>query len=298
VPPRYPPIRISDIGTPVLIGNQFTFSEGPVWDPTKGVLFFSDITANRIYRLTLPSTFDVFHAPSNQTDGLALDVQGNLIAAEFGTRSVARLVGAGESTLANQYMAKKLNTPDDLISRSDGIVYFTDPGFGLGAGGATYGLPTNTVSELGFDGVYRLLPDGTLYLEDQSSGQAPNGVELSPDERTLYVSYTRTGQIVSFDVATDGSLSNKVPFSQPLTGADSMCVDAAGNVYVAGSSSGNGIGIYQGNGTWIGGIPRPSAQVPTNCAFGGVDQKTLFITARKEIYRIDNMPIPGMPGRP
>lgn len=297
-PVTYPPLTFSDIGKPVQISGQFLFTEGPVWDPAKQVLFFTDINANIIYRYKPPSTFDAFLMPSQYANGLGLDSQGNLIAAGYESRSIWRLAGTTMEPLASSYQGKKLNTPDDLIARSDGVIYFTDPTFGIGASG----LPAQT-AELAFQGVYRLTTDGTVHLEDQTTS-GPNGVELSPDEHTLYVSYTNTGEVHSFAVAADGALSNKKLFASGVTIADSMCVDAGGNVYVASLS---GIAVFSPSGKRLGTIAVP--QVPTNAAFGGADQKTFFITARTSLagtpaagnaslYRIDKMPVPGLPGRP
>jgi len=290
---------LSDIGMPVQISGQFLFTEGPVWDPAKQVLYFTDINANTIYRLTLPNTFDAVVNPSQNANGLGLDPQGNLIAAGFVSRSVWRLAGSNMQTLAASYQGMKLNSPDDIIARSDGVIYFTDPVFGIDG---SQGFPRQT-QELTEQGVYRLATDGTLHVEDQTMS-APNGVELSPDERTLYVSYTSTAQVYAFAVAADGSLSDKKLFASGVSIADSMCVDAAGNVYVA---SLRGIAVLGPDGANLGTIAM--SQVPTNAAFGGPDQKTLFITARTaligtptagnaSLYRIDNMPIPGLPGRP
>jgi gluconolactonase len=298
-PVTYPPLVFSDIGTPSEISGQFLFTEGPVWDPTKQVLYFTDINADTLYRLTLPDTLDTALNPMQNADGLALDSHGEVIAAGFVSRSIWKLSGSRMQTLAATYQGKKLNSPDDLIARSDGVIYFTDPLFGING---TQGFPAQA-SELGFQGVYRLTTDGTLHLEDQTNS-GPNGVQLSPDEHTLYVSYTNTGEVHTFTVAVDGSLGDKKLFASSVPIADSMCVDAGGNLYVA---SLNGIAVFDPVGAPLGTIAL--SEVPTNGAFGGPDQKTFFITARKglvgtptpgnsSLYRIDGMPIPGLPGRP
>jgi sugar lactone lactonase YvrE len=298
-PVTYPPLKFSDIGKPALVSGQFLFTEGPIWDLAKQVLYFTDINADTIYRLTLPSTVDVFLKPMQKADGLALDPQGNLIGAGFVSRSVWRLAGTSIQPLASTYQNKKLNSPDDLIARSDGVIYFTDPLYGIDG---SQGLAAQT-QELGFQSLFRLTSDGVLHQEDQSTS-GPNGVELSPDEQSLYLSYTSTGQVYVFAVAADGALSGKKLFATGISIADSMCVDAGGNVYVA---SLGGIVVLDPAGTRLGAVAM--SQVPTNCAFGGNDQRTLFITARTgllgapaagnaSLYRIDSMPIPGMPGRP
>jgi len=297
-PISYPPLNFASIGKPVSISARFLFTEGPVWDPAKQVLFFTDINADTIYRLTLPATFDTFLKPMQEADGLALDPQGNVIAAGFVSRSIWRLSGTTMQTIASSYQGKKLNSPDDIVARSDGVIYFTDPLFGIdGAQGLTF-----QPQELGFQGVYRVTGDGTIHLEDTSTS-GPNGVEFSPDETSLYVSFTTAGEVDEYAVGADGSLGARRLFAGSLANADSMCVDAAGDVYVAILG---GIAVLSPAGTRLGTISM--LQVPTNCAFGGPAQNTLFITARTSltgvpapgnasIYRIDDMPIPGIPGR-
>jgi gluconolactonase len=342
----YPPLKFADIGAAVLVSNQFYFTEGPVWDPVKGVLYFTDINAPQdggvggaIYRLTLPSTIDVLLAPDGNADGLALDPGGNIIAAGFVSRSVWRLTppgtmqtlgscaqdrGPGSGADAGQSgadsgpgsgadggqsagadggicYADELNTPDDITSRSDGVLYFTDPTFGSGS----QGFPAVTLPLSGAQGVYRVTTDGVMHLEDATTS-GPNGVNLSPDEKTLYVSYTLTGDVAKFDVAADGSLSGKTTFATGATVADSMCVDAGGDVYVGTVS---GLAVYDPAGKHLGTISA-GGLIVTNCAFGGPDQRTLFITARTQatlsgapplgggaLYQVVDMPVPGIPGQ-
>ncbi len=292
-------LRFSEIGKPVQISGQFEFTEGPVWDPAMQILYFSDINGNTIYQLTLPSTITPFLTPSQNANGLALDPQGKLIVAGFRARAVERVVGTTLDAIATTYQSMKLNSPDDIIARSDGVIYFTDPAFGIDG---SQGFTSET-QELSFEGVYRLTTDGTLHLEDKSM-TTPNGVILSPDEHTLYVSFTTPGTIQEYSVAADGSLGTPMSFASGVTAADSMCVDASGNVYVAATS---GVEVFTPSGSLAGTIAM--TQIPTNCAFGGPDQRTLFITARTmlsgtptagnaALLRIDNMPVPGIPGRP
>jgi gluconolactonase len=331
------PLALSQIGPPVLLGDSFYFTEGPVWSPAEGVLYFVDINApspdggagGAIYRLTLPNTFDLFFAPTGNADGLGLDPQGNIIVAGYASRNVWRLTsskvqeilapcagdggaasdgdedggaeGGGYSPGASCFDGTELNTPDDITSRSDGTIYFTDPTFGSGS----QGLPTVTLPLSQAQGVYRLTTDGQLHLED-STTDGPNGVNLSPDEQSLYVAYTLTGDVARFDVAADGSLSNKTMFATGATIADSMCVDSAGNVYVG---TLRGLAVYSPTGRSLGTI-SVNGLIVTNCGFGGADQRTLFITARTQatlsgappmgggsLYAIQNMPVTGIPGQ-
>jgi gluconolactonase len=314
-PQSYPPLSFSDIGPATLISGQFYFTEGPVWDPSKNVLYFTDINAQQsghtggaIYQLTLPNTIDVFFQPDGNADGIGLDTQGNIIAAGFASRNVWRLSNGAMQTLApcsspanaTCYQDKEINTPDDITSRSDGVIYFTDPTFASGS----QGFPMVNLPLMNAQGVYRLTPDGTLHLEDSTTA-GPNGVNFSPDEKTLYVSYTLGNSVSKFDVAADGSLSNKQPFAGGTTLADSMCVDAGGNVYVGTSA---GLAVFDPSGQKLGTISA-GGQIVTNCAFGGADQKTIFITSRSpstfgtptmgasSLYQVENMPVPGIPGQ-
>jgi len=312
----YPPLDFTAIGQPVLVSGAFYFTEGPVWDPKKGVLYFTDMNAQEggsvggaIYRLTLPDTIDVLLQPAGSADGLGLDPGGNLIAAGFVSRNAWRLSASNAmETLApcpqgggTCYSGQEVNTPDDITSRSDGVLYFTDPTFGSGG----QGFPTQTLPLSGAQGVYRLTTDGVLHRED-STTSGPNGVNLSPDEKALYVAYTYAGEIARFDVAADGSLSHKTTFATGATIPDSMCVDAGGNVYVGTIS---GLAVYDPTGKHLGTI-SPGGLIVTNCAFGGQDQHTLFITARTQatlsgappmgggaLYQVANMPVPGIPGQ-
>jgi gluconolactonase len=194
-------------------------------------------------------------------------------------------------------MGSTINTPDDITARSDGVIYFTDPTFAQTMSGiapvasGSFGLP---------QAVYRVTTDGMLHQED-TQGNGPNGVNLSPDEKTLYVAYTLDSNVYKFSVATDGSLSNKTLFASTLALADSMCVDAGGNVYVGTSG---GLAVLDPSGNNLGTIA--AGGTTTNCAFGGQDQKTLYITSHGSfapamgqgfLYKVDNWPVPGIPGQ-
>jgi gluconolactonase len=310
----YPALDFTAIGQPTLVSGQFYFSEGPIWDPKANVLYFSDINAvqdgvsgGAIYKLTLPDTIDVVLQPARTADGLALDPDGNLVVAGFASRTIFRVVDGAPETISpcaapdtsTCFNDMPINTPDDVVVRSDGVLYFSDPTFGNGA----QGFPLLTLPLANAQGVYRITTDGVVSLEDSSTA-GPNGLNFSPDEKQLYVSYTGTSSVSRFDVAPDGALSNKTTFASNATIADSMCVDAGGNVYVG---TAGGLAVYDPSGTLLGTI-NAGGDV-TNCAFGGSDQKTLFITSRSlqsllmpvandsYLYQIDDMPVPGIPGR-
>ena len=312
-PAVYAPLRFSEIGPAAKVSGQFYFTEGPVWDPTNNVLYFTDINAHQgtatvgaIYTLTLPSTFAILLEPDGNADGLGLDPAGNLIAAGYGSRSIWRLSSPTTMTTLSPcsgskptcYQGQEVNTPDDITSRSDGTLYFTDPTFGQSLAQGSFALS-------GAEGVYRLTKDGVLHLEDASTG-GPNGVTLSPDEKTLYVAYTSLNTVARFTVAVDGSLSQKSTFVS-ATLADSMCVDAGGDLFVG---TARGLEVFGPTGGAALGTIAVGGDVATNCAFGGVDQTTLFITSHSQatltatptagsssLYEVDGMPVPGIPGR-
>ncbi|MGH3514142.1 MAG: SMP-30/gluconolactonase/LRE family protein, partial [Pseudonocardiaceae bacterium] len=160
------------------VRGGFTFTEGPVWIASRGVLLFSDIPADTIDELQPPAAVTVFRRPTGLSNGLGLDPQGRLIASEGDNRRVSRTLADGTVvTVADRWQGKRLNSPNDNITRSDGTIYFTDP---------PYGVPAGQSRELDFQGVFRVDPAGTLHLESSDMNR-PNGVALSPDEKTLFV---------------------------------------------------------------------------------------------------------------
>ena len=270
-------------GEMVVTGLKFT--EGPAWSP-EGFLVFSDIPANRIYRWDPGRKPDVFRDPSHNSNGLAFDARGRLLACEHGTRRVTRTEADGAITvLAERFEGKRLNSPNDLTLHSDGSVYFTDPPYGVKA----------KDRELDFQGVYRIAPDGALSLLVKDMVR-PNGIGLSPDERRLYVDDSQRRHVKVFDVRRDGSLANgRVLIDLALYGArvvDGLKVDAEGNVYVTGT---DGVYVVGPKGEFLAKLQCPGQC--TNCCFGGADHRTLFITARSRLggclYRLTN-PIAGL----
>ena len=169
----------SDIlaGEPELVATGFKFTEGPVWHPDD-VLFFSDIPAHRIFKLMPDGTSEVYREPSGGANGLTFDRQGRLIACEYHSRRVSRMEIDGTiSTLADNYRGRRLNSPNDVVVKSDSSIYFTDP---------FYGFPAAQERELDFQGVYRIAADGTISLLVEDFG-VPNGLAFSPDECILYI---------------------------------------------------------------------------------------------------------------
>lgn len=281
------------------VAAGFLFIEGPVWHPD-GYLLFSDPNANEIYRWTPHGSVSVFRPKSGYTgtdigeygqpgsNGLSLDPQGRLVIAEHGNHRVTRLEPNGVLTvLAESFRGKRLNSPNDLVMRSDGALYFTDPPFGLPRFG------DDPRKELPFSGVF-LWKDGALeLLGDELAG--PNGIAFSPDERFLYVGNWDTARkvVMRYEVAADGRLSGGRVFYD-MTGApgeeaiDGVKVDRQGNVYVSGPG---GLWILSPEGAHLGTIRLP--EQPANFAWGDADGRTLYVTARTGLYRM-RLNVPGV----
>ena len=268
------------------LASGFAFTEGPVWCGDS--FLFSDIPANRIVRWRrLPSGPEVttFRTPSGNSNGLTLDRTGRLIACEHTGRRVSRTEPDGTiTTLVERYQGKRLNSPNDVVVRSDDSIFFTDP---------PYGLPNLTDwKELPFNGVYRLAPDGELHLLADDFDR-PNGIALSPDETVLYVNDTSRGHIRAFDLSPDGNTANGrvlIDMRGDEPGApDGMKVDREGNVYCTGPG---GFWIIDPQGKCLARVRPP--ELPANLAWGEADFKSLFLTARTGVYRI-RLNVPGIP---
>jgi len=265
-------------GSPRLerVATGFAFTEGPAWDG-KGALYFSDIDADAVRRLQ-GGKVATYLAPSGKANGLAVDPQGALLACRGGARDLAKIEAPDHiSVLAGQYQGKALNSPNDLALGPDGAIYFTDPAYGL------EGRP----QEQPVEGVYRLAPDGTLSLAVSDMAR-PNGIALAPGGFTLYVADSSRRVIRAYELEQDGTVGEGRDFARILDGTpDGMKVDARGNVYLA---AGKAIRVHDPAGNHLGTIPVPEAAA--NCAFGGADGRTLYITARTSLYRI-RLGIPG-----
>lgn len=272
------PSPVPDDATAEEIASGFEFTEGPLW--YDGRLVFSDIPANTVYEWTSDAGASVFLKPSGHANGLAIDAEGRLLLAQHDGQ-VGRLAPDGSmELLVEAYEGKRLNSPNDLTVADDGSIYFTDPPYGV----------DKENRELDFSGVYRLTPDGELtLLTDRFS--RPNGIVLSPDESTLYVNDSGETVIWTYDVADDGSIDNGREFAAPDAEADGttdgMKVDANGNLYTTGPG---GVWVYAPTGELLDRISVPVA--PTNLAFGGPEHRTLFVTARSNVYRV-SVSVPG-----
>lgn len=261
-----PSITASEV---VKVADGFRFTEGPVWMPD-GYLLFSDIPANKIMKWQ-DENVTVFREDSGQSNGLTLDKDGRLIACEHGNRRVSRTEADGTITvIAETYKGKKFNSPNDCVVRSDGTIFFTDPDYGLG----------NRPAEIGFNGVYRVNPgeEPVLLADDFNK---PNGILLSPDETKLYVADTANNHVRVFEVAGDGSVSGGSVLCS-MQHPDGMAIDVNGNLYVTAST---GVEVFNHEGKKIGTIQVPLP--PANCGFGGGEYKTLFITARTGLFKVE-----------
>jgi gluconolactonase len=254
------------------IAEGFQFVEGPVWIDGIGLLF-SDIPANTVYKWTAEGGAVSYLSPSGNSNGLALDLQGRLLLAQHGNRRIARIEENGtETALATHYNGKRLNSPNDLAVKSDGSIFFTDPAYGISPG----------QEELDFSGIYRISPDGVLYLLD-STVSWPNGIAFTPDETKLYVGDSQAGIIYVYDVVDDTLIANRQQFAfmSASGGTDGMKTDGEGYLF---SSGPFGIWVYAADGTVLDTIEVPGQT--TNCNWGDDDRQTLYITSGSAVYRI------------
>ena len=280
------------------LAEGFVWSEGPVWIRHGAYLLFSDVPGNKMYRWSEADGLSVFLAPSGYagtetgifrepgSNGLIRGPGNTILLADHGNRAVAQLdLATREKTfLATRFDGKRFNSPNDLVLASDGSIYFTDPPYGL------EGLNQSPHKELPFNGVYRLRPSGEVELLDDSL-TFPNGIILSPDERTLYVAVSDPdrAQIFAYDRAGDGRVSNRRIFAdltaeakQGLPGLpDGMAIDGAGNLFATGPG---GVYVFAPDGRRLGRIDTGTAVA--NAAFGGEDGRMLYLASNHFIARL------------
>ena len=285
------------------VADGFTFTEGPVWvdagnpaiapDSVDGFLLFSDPNNNFIYRLTPDGDVQVYKTKSGYSgenigeyrqsgsNGLTTDEQGRLTICQHGNRRVVRIEKNGTTTvLADQYEGKRLNSPNDLGYRSDGVLFFTDPPFGLPKFG------DDPRRELNFSGVYSV-KDGKVRLVSKDF-TGPNGLAFSPDEKFLYVGDWNTKKAVvnRYPVNADGTLGKGELFFDLTTAGsddaiDGIKVDQTGNVFVSGPG---GLWIFSSSGKHLGTLH--GSEHPHNMAWGDADHRALYLAAQTGIYRI------------
>ncbi len=285
-----------------LLATGFAFTEGPVWHPD-GYWLFVDLRREPpvIHRMSpAGGTPDIIREPSGGTNGITFDLQGRLLMCEGDNRSISRMEPDGTINLvADRWDGKRFHRPNDIVTRSDGSIFFSNPS----------GRVPEEEQEIEFPGtIHRIAPDGTVEMSAHDI-DFPNGIAFSPDESVLYVSNTRKlgerpdqywdGEIKqnqfvqAYDVAADGSLSNSRVFGSMASAEDGvpdgMKVDAAGRVYCTGSG---GVWVFSPEGEHLGIIRVP--EIPANCAFGGPDFRTMLFTARTSVYSL-RMTTPGAP---
>jgi gluconolactonase len=282
------------------VAEGFRFVEGPVWVRDGGYLLFSDPNANTIYSWSEDAGLAVFRAKSGYTgvdigeygqpgsNGLTLDREGRLVINEHGNRRVTRLERNGVLTvLADRFEGRRLNSPNDLVMKSDGALYFTDPPFGLPRSHA------DPRKELPYSGVFRYADGGLRLVSSELSG--PNGLAFSPDERVLYVTNwdEKKKIVMRYEVTADGGLARgrvlfdmeEAPGEEAL---DGIKVDERGNLYVSGPG---GLWVISPEGQHLGTIRLP--ELPANFAWGDEDGRTLYMTARGGVYRM-RLGVPGI----
>jgi sugar lactone lactonase YvrE len=249
-----------------VVAEGLGFAEGPVWHPD-GSLLFSDIPNSRIHRVR-DGELSTYREPSGQSNGLTLDRQMRLLACEHENRRVSRERSRALEAIATHHEGKRLNSPNDIIVRGDGRIFFTDPPYGI----------EEAQRELPFNGVFTVDTSGALSLLIADFDR-PNGLALSPDERTLYIADTARHHVRAFDVAGDGTLSNDRLFAEMREEGrpDGMKLDREGRLYVCAGT----VQVFAADGAPLGVIDCP--QSPANCTWGE-DGSTFFITARTAVY--------------
>lgn len=272
------------------VAGGLRFAEGPVWIAEQSCLFVSDIPADRILRIGPGGDVRVHREPSGGSNGLTRDAAGRLIACEHRTRSVTCENADGSvAVLADAFEGRRLNSPNDVVVKRDGAIYFTDPTAGIDP----------ALAEQPVQGVYRIAPDAGPLTRLVDDFTTPNGLAFSPDEDWLFVddSAPERHHVRRFRVSADGSLAEGAVFASMPVGKpgppDGMKVDRGGRVFCTGPG---GVWVFAPDGEHLGTIrtPEPAA----NCAWGE-DGRTLFIAARSSVYRLRGLTLGGaLPATP
>lgn len=275
--------ELLDIERPLArIATGLAFGEGPLWDRRSGSLFFVEIIGDRLRKWAPGVGLSTVLTPTGHANGLTFDHEGRLLVAGWSARTVWRLEKDGSQTvLASHFEGKKLNTPNDIVVKSDGAIYFTDSDGGLFIPGME---GDDTQKYLEFSGVYRLSPDGKdlrAVIVDESF---PNGIAFSPDESRLYITDTWKRRIRAYDVRDDGSVTNgRILYElqgDEVGHADGVKVDSLGNLYCTGPA---GIHVLDPNGRLLGRIRVP--EDCTNMAWGDDDCRSLYITTFRSVFK-------------
>jgi gluconolactonase len=271
------------------LGTGFLFTEGPVWHPAGKYLLFSDMPGDHMRRWSARDSITTFRRPCDMSNGLTYDRQGRLLACEHASSRVTRTEGDGRVVaVATHYKGKQLNSPNDIVCRSDGSTYFSDPPYGRAK---FYGV--ERLQELDFQGVYKVGADPTATELLVDDFDRPNGLCFSLDESRLFINDTARKHIRVFDVAAGGSLKNGRVWAETKgdkPGApDGMKIDSGGNVYCCGPG---GIHVFDPDARLLEVIEVP--EYTANFAWGDDDYRSLFITASTSLYRL-RVKVPGRP---
>lgn len=288
-----------DVKAPIeVLGEGYSWAEGPVWARQQGWLLFSDVPANRIWRWRPASGIDLFMEPSGLAgpvpdaineagaNGLAIDAAGQLVMADSGSRAVARvdLATRRKTILVDRIAGKRLNSPNTVAVARGGAIYFTDPPYGL------KDPDTSPLREIDYQGLYRLDPSGRLDVLDRTQ-RRPNGIALSPDEHTLYLALSDPDQpeLLAYPLDARGMPGTPRLFhdmrAQRAAGGkglpDGLTVDRAGRLFATGPG---GVHVLTPRGELLGVIA--TGKVVANCCFGGADGRTLFMTSSDMLARV------------
>ena len=262
------------------LATGFLFTEGPVWHSRDKHLIFSDMPGDHMRRWSANGGIETFRKPCHKANGNTYDTQGRLLTCEHATSRVTRTGHDGAiEVLATHWQGKELNSPNDIVVRSDSSIWFSDPTYGRLE---YYGVPRET--QLSFRGVYRIAPNGDLALLADDFVQ-PNGLCFSLDEKRLFVNDTERNHIRVFDVGADGRIANNRIFAELKAdgegAADGMKLDAEGHLYSCGPG---GIHVFDDRANCIGVIRLP--EVAANFCWGDDDLRSLFVTASTSLYRV------------
>ena len=272
-----------------IISSGHRFLEGPAWHPYEKHLRFSDIQGNATLQWSESDGLSLYRANSHMANGNTYDRQGRLLSCHHASSRVTRMDDDQRmKVLASHYLGVELNSPNDIVVKSDGAIYFTDPPYGRED---KVGIPRDC--ELDFSGVYRLDPSGHSLTLLSKDFNRPNGLCFSVDESLLYVNDTPEQTIYVFDVSEDGMLSNCRLFAETSGDGpgrpDGMKIDSEGNLYCCAAG---GLHVFGADGAFLGRLRAPM-QIP-NFTFGDADLRGIYLTGVTTLYRVRTR-IPGIP---
>ena len=281
--------QVLESGETERLATGFVFTEGPLWHP-EGFYYFVDVRQSRFYRLRPGGQAELLRENTGEGNGTTFDPQGRLVLCEGGNRRLTRWPADGRfassEVLIDRFDGKRLNRPNDVVCKSDGSLYFTDPGLRVPI----------AQREQETAAVYRVKPDGSF--SKIADFEYPNGLAFSPDERVLYVANTRFAMYIhAIELDGDGNMLRRRIFvdmssDEKIGVPDGMKVDVEGRVYCTGPG---GTWVFAPGGEKLGVIKTP--EVPANICFSGPDMKTLFLTAHTSVYSLRGK-TPGLPGHP